>query len=297
MPKPRLFIAVFLALISSFAFSLRAEDKPNTDIIAGLKRGERVNIILKNNISYTGIIKSVISDRIEIDISYDDPVLKGSFSFRARDIKSIIARSTLSKAEKERIIAEKEKKDQERARELAPKTPAEDETAGPAGPAEKKELDDDELLGLLDKFPRGEKWNSKTYQSITGKDAFLRTPEEISFMENYQNWLKALELKEKNANLEFFKKYLPENGWGDEKYTELITKYIRLKVGLSAEEQEFVDKYETWKKTRIIYEAEQKKKQEEEKKKEEEKKTEPAPQPAEEEKPAYEQPPEEPAKE
>ena len=65
--------------------------------------------------------------------------------------------------------------------------------------------------------------------------------------------------------MEFFKKFLPEKGWGEEKYSELITRYIRLKVGLTTEEQEFVDKYEMWKKTRPIYEEDQKKIQEEKK--------------------------------
>ncbi|MBI5779502.1 MAG: hypothetical protein HZA49_08620 [Planctomycetes bacterium] len=285
MTKSKILILVFLALATSAAFSIRAENKQDSDIFTGLRRGERVTVTLKNDVSYTGAIKSIINDRIEVDISFDDPVLKGSFSFRARDIKSIVTRSNLSKVEKDKIAADKEKKESERARELPGKTPSGEEPVEPANPTEKKELKGDELLGLLDKFPQGEKWNGKAYQAIADKSAFLRTSEETAFMENYQDWLKAIELKGKQGDMEFFRKYLPEKGWGEEKYTELITKYIRLKVGLTAEEQEFVDKYEIWKKARPIYEEEQKKKQEEEKKE-----SKPAPESAPEEEPPAENP-------
>lgn len=297
MSKSETIITAFVLLITGITFSIWAENKQDPDIFTGLRRGERVTVELKNNLSCTGIIKSIIGDRIEIDISYDDLVLKGSFSFHARNIKSILARSTFSKTEKDKIASEKEKKELERARELPPKTPDNEESAEPANPTEKKELNEDELLDLLNKFPQGEKWNGKAYEAIKDKNAFLRTPEETSFMENYQNWLKAIELKGKNSDMEFFKKFLPEKGWGEEKYSELITRYIRLKVGLTTEEQEFVDKYEIWKKIRPIYEEEQKKKQEEDKKQEEEKKSEPTPPPATEEEPAQEDqhPPESPS--
>jgi len=282
MTKSKALILVFLALITSVAFSIWAENKQDSDIFAGLRRGERVTIAIKNSLSYTGIIKSIIGDKIEIDISYDDPVLKGSFSFHSRDIKSILARSTFSRSEKDKIASEKEKKELERARELPPKTPDNKEPAEPVNPTEKKELSESEILDLLNKFPQGEKWNGKTYEAIKDKNAFLRTAEEISFMENYQDWLKAIELKGKQGDMEFFKRYLPENGWGAEKHTELITKYIRLKIGLTPEEQEFVDKYELWKKLKAEYEEEQKKIQEEQNK-----------QPAQEEEPAPEEQPSE----
>lgn len=275
MLKSKITSSILFVLITSIAFSVWAENKQDSDMFAGLRRGERVTVNLKSNLSYTGIIKSVIGDMIEIDISYDDLVLKGSFSFHARDIKSILARSTYSKAEKDRIESEKERKELERARELPPKTPDNDETSEPANPKEKKELNEAELLELLNKFPQGEKWNGTTYEAIKDKSAFLRAPEETSFLENYQNWLKAIELKGKNSDMEFFSKFLPEKGWGEEKYSELITRFIRLKVGLTTEEQEFVDKYEKWKKIRPIYEEEQKKKQEEEKMQQEEAKEQP----------------------
>lgn len=285
MTQSKTIIIILLALINLITFPIWAENKQDSDIFAGLRRGERVTVNLKNNLSYTGIIKSIINDKIEIDISYDDLVLKGGFSFHSRDIKSILARSTFSKTEKDKIAAEKEKKELEGALELPPKNSDNEELTEPANPTEKKEMKGDELLDLLNKFPQGEKWNGKTYEAIKDKNAFLRTPEETSFMENYQDWLKALELKGKNGDMEFFKKYLPEKGWGEEKYSELITRYLRLKVGLTTEEQEFVDKYEIWKKTRPIYEEEQNKIQEDKKQEEENKASEPTPPPAKEEEP------------
>ena len=275
MEKLKIAIVVFIMLVAGITFSVWAEDKKDSDMLAELRRGERVTVTLKSNLVYTGIIKSIINNKIELDVSYDDPVLKGSFSFQARDIKSILARSTFSQIEKDRIAAEKEKNESERVRELPANNLVETKPSAPVETTEKKELSDEELLGLLKKFPQGEKWNGKTHETIKDKNAFLRTTEEDSFLENYQDWLKAIELNDKNGDIYFFKRFLPENGWGEDKYIELINRYANFKIGLNAEEQEFVDKYEICKKVRPIYEEEQKKIQEEKVKEEEAKSLEP----------------------
>jgi hypothetical protein len=262
MVKLKILIPVFIALGVLALNFLWADEERGNDAFAGLSRGERVTVALKNNISYTGIIKSLIDDRIEIDISYDDPVLKGSFTFRLRDIKSILARANISSLEKERIASRKE----QIAPARNPNSAGNTEEKEPDSLPEKKELDEDGMMNLLHKFPQGELWNDKAYRDIADNKAFLRTPEESEFMEHYQYWLKAIEMQKNQDDMGLFIRFLPKDGWGEEKHTELITKYIRLKIGLTAEEQEFVDNYELWKKTRLIYEEGQKKRQAEEEK-------------------------------
>lgn len=258
MFKSKKAITVFAALGFLLANLVWAGGDSEKDIFAGLNRGERVTVFLKNNISYTGIIKSIISDKIEMDISYDDPVLKGSFSFRRRDIKNIQARVNISRSERERIEARKEQIKPDKN----PNSKPEFEPAAPEAQPEKKELNEDEIIDLLNKFQPGELWSDKGYQDILDKNVFIRTDEENEFLENYQDWLKAIEMKKRQGDMDFFAKFLPEDGWGEEKHIELITRYIRLKIGLTAEEQEFVDKYEFWKKIRALYEEEQKNLQE-----------------------------------
>ncbi|MDI6732815.1 MAG: hypothetical protein QME51_01450 [Planctomycetota bacterium] len=241
----------------------RGQLKSN-DLFKGLRRGQRVIIVLNNNISYSGIIKSIIDNKIEIDVSYDDPILKGSFSFRTRNIKSIISLTSLNLEERKKMILAKESlTDTAKEKHSSMTTKPLDEEQEATDNAKTTSSDDESqkrlAQELLSKFPPGETWNQKTYQTILDKNEFLRTPEEKDFLKNYNQWLKATELKEKEDRFSFFQRYLPENGWGEEKYTDLITKFIRLKIGLTSEEQEFVDKFELWKKTRIEYEEEKKK--------------------------------------
>ena len=282
------FLFVVLPLILFYAIHSGADDKKDTpSIFKGLNRGERITIILNNQLVFTGIIKSIINNKIEIDISYDEPILKGSFSFDSKDIKSIKSRFSIGEAEKEKIISNKEKalSEQNQPKQLPVPNTDEINKEGPVTDTTQTKIDEEDentkkskLLDLLKQFPPGEIWNAKNYETISDKNAFLRTAEENNFLEQYNLWLQALELKEKIDRLDFFKRFLPENGWGDDKYQELITKYIRLKVGLTSEEQEFVANFGIWKQARIEYE-EEKKKQEEEQKKNDTEITPPSPNP------------------
>jgi hypothetical protein len=282
------FLFVVLPLILFYAIHSGADDKKETpSIFKGLNRGERITIILNNELAFTGIIKSIINNKIEIDISYDEPILKGSFSFNSKDIKSIKSRFSIGEPEKEKIISTKEKalSEQNQSRQLPVPNTDEINKEEPVTDTTQTKIDEEDentrkskLLDLLKQFPPGEIWNAKNYETISDKNAFLRTAEENDFLEQYNLWLQALELKEKIDRLDFFKRFLPENGWGDDKYQELITKYIRLKVGLTPEEQEFVVNFGVWKQARIEYE-EEKKKQEEEQKKNDTEITPPSPNP------------------
>jgi hypothetical protein len=279
------FLFVVLPLILFYAIHSGADDKKDTpSIFKGLNRGERITIILNNQLVFTGIIKSIINNKIEIDISYDEPILKGSFSFNSKDIKSIKSRFSISEELKEKIIADKE---EALATQTQKKPLPQPDLNGekPVTDTTQTKIDEEDentrkskLLDLLKQFPPGEIWNAKNYETISDKNAFLRTAEENNFLEQYNLWLQALELKEKMNRSDLFKRFLPENGWGDDKYQELITKYIRLKVGLTPEEQEFVVNFGIWKQARIEYE-EEKKKQEEEQKKNDTEITPPSPNP------------------
>ncbi|MFH0888715.1 MAG: hypothetical protein V1871_05840 [Planctomycetota bacterium] len=278
-------IILSLTVLLSSVYLLADDKNSNKDIFKGLQRGERITIILNDELAFTGIIKSIINNKIEIDISYDEPILRGSISFNSKDIKSIKSRFSISEAEKEKIISTKEKtlSEQNQSRQLpVPNTPARLDTRSggdeinnekPVTDTTQTKIDEEDentkkskLLDLLKQFPPGEIWNTKNCEIISAKNAFLRTAEENDFLEQYNLWLQALELKEKMDRSDLFQKFLPKNGWGDDKYQELITKYIRLKVGLTSEEQEFVVNFGVWKQARIEYEEEKKKQEEEQKK-------------------------------
>jgi len=279
---------ILLLIIFLPTIFLSADEKNlNQNIFKGLQRGERITIILNNGLAFTGIIKSIINNKIEIDISYDEPILRGSFSFHSKDIKSIKSRFSVGEAEKEKILSKKERDLTEQTQlNPLPKTKTnEANNEEPVTVTTQTKMDTDaekeKLLDLLNQFPPGKIWNTKNHEIISDKNDFLRTAEEKSFLEQYHLWLKAIELKEKIDRLDFFKRFLPENGWGEDKHQELLSKYVRLKVGLTSEEQEFVDKFEIWKKARIEYE-EEKKKQEEEQKKNDTEINQPSPNPEEE---------------
>jgi hypothetical protein len=275
-----LLLVIFLS-----PFSLLGDDKKlDQNIFKELQRGERVTIILNSGLSYTGIIKSIINNKIEIDISYDEPILRGSFSFHDKEIKSIQSRFSIGEALKEKIIEEKERTlPQLTQPKHSPTTTTEQPNKGQNSSSTNQantngNNDESEkaiLLDLLRQFPPGKTWNAKTYETLSAENEILRTDEEKRFLDQYDLWLQAIALKEKIDRLDFFKRYLPENGWGADKHEELITKFIRLKVGLTPEEQEFVDKYETWKRARVEYEEE--KKNQEENKKENNTETNPSP--------------------
>jgi len=238
--------------------------KKNTpDLYQKLQRGDRVTIVLKNQVSYTGIIKSIINDKIELDISYDDSVLKGSISFQDKDIASITSRISLTPEEKERILKLKETQPEAAPSSEAPApTKVKTETA----PVEESAPSQEFLLALLTRFPPGENWNQDVYSKITSKNTFARTEEEKEFYNQYIFWQQAVELKQKLNRKDFYSNYPQQDGWGESKYQELLTKYARTGVPLNADEQGFINNYKLWQMARAEFEEEKAAQAEKEKK-------------------------------
>ena len=105
-------LAIYLLLILTTGIPLsRTATAHSTqeDIFSGLNVGSRVEITLRTNRSFKGEVKTIRPDRITLDISYDDPSLKGEISFSKGDIKHIILLTPMSQTEKDKTLTRKEK--------------------------------------------------------------------------------------------------------------------------------------------------------------------------------------------
>lgn len=270
---------IFLWLLSYFLVGSLGTEKlglnlfaQEADLSKGLQPGDRVEVVLKNNQVFSGIIKAIKSDRITLDISYDDPVLKGIISFFWDDIKDIQQLRKLADDEKKQILSEKEqflkkyKKEIQLTQIPSPeKAPPQEPEVKPEKPEKSKEEKEQErLLALLAEFPLS-KWNQTKYNEIMQKIPIFRTAEEQKFLEIYNDWLKAVELNARLERQKLLEKFPPEKGWGEEKYRWLSRKFIVIGVALTAEEKEFVDRFKDWQKALEEKKEEEKKKEVEEK--------------------------------
>lgn len=243
--------------------------QPPKDVFASVKRGDRVTVILNNEASFSGEVKIILKNKIEIDVSYDESSLSGTIAFNRRDIREIIIMPPMDDSAKKEIKEQKEAATQKYQSELPPK-----KTSGEAAEAAATSKDDEALLlSLLDKFPPGQVWNKQRYDEIKNTAPYLQTEEEKEFLGQYESWVQAQTFREKSDRRALLRKFPPENGWSEEKFKDLTNRFTRTGVALSGEEQEFVNKYPDWIKARAEQEEELKKKAEEEAKEPE---TEPA---------------------
>ncbi|MBI4712047.1 MAG: hypothetical protein HY762_01875 [Planctomycetes bacterium] len=251
--------------------------KEQVDIFKGLKRGDRVKIILNNGNAFAGEIKVILKTKIEIDVTYDDPALSGTISFQKRDIKQIEVLSALEPAEKKSVTEQKKKAIKSITSTSSSSEP--EETEPPTETISEAEKEERELLSLLDKFPPGEVWSKKRLEEIKDANPLSRTAEEKEFLDVYEKWLKAQELVARKNRRELLTKFPPGADWNEDKFKDLSTRFVRLGVSLSKDEQEFVDKYSDWLKARVELEEEERKKKEQEAKEKETKETPPSPTP------------------
>lgn len=266
MIKKYFFPFVLCGIISLITL---AEEETKPDIFSDLKLNDRIEITLKNGKSFSGLVKTLTRAKITLDISYDDPDLKGTMTFDKKNIKDIKNLPRLDEAEKKRIISEKARRDEAYLKALKKQPPPGEEKPSEVTepPTEKtnEEKEEERLRALLKKFPPEAGWNEARKIDISEKMTLARRKEEQEFLEVYNDWVKALELKAKEDRRLLLEKFPQEKGWGEEKYLEISTRIARIHVGPSAEEQEFINKYEDWKRA-----VEEKKAEEEAKKKKEE---------------------------
>ncbi|MFH1228745.1 MAG: hypothetical protein V1701_12695 [Planctomycetota bacterium] len=231
--------------------------KEQKDVFAGIKRGERITIVLNNRNTFTGEIKYVIKDKIELDITFDSPTLMGTMAFKRKDINEIRKLDALDESVKTEIKDKKKTEAKKNKAEAANKKDS--NTASVPEQQESGSQDESKLLALLDKFPPGKVWNKARYDEIQAIALYLQTPEEKEFLVSYEDWNKAQSIQEELNRKHILEKFPPGVDWNEARFKELSTKFTRLGISLTEIEQEFIDKYPDWIKAKIEAEEEQKK--------------------------------------
>ncbi|MFA5794652.1 MAG: hypothetical protein WC980_06255 [Candidatus Brocadiia bacterium] len=237
--------------------------KDQKDVFAGLKRGERVTIILNNRNTFTGEVKYIIKDKIELDITFDSPTLMGTMSFTRKDIKEIRKLDALDETDKTEIKNTKKAEAKKNKATAVNKTYASEPSAPES--SESYSQDESKLLALLDKFPPGKVWNKTRYEEIKAASINIQTSEEKEFLAVYENWNKAIAIKEKTNRKNLLEQFPPGPEWNENKFNELSTKFSRIHVMLTETEQEFINKYPDWVLAKVEAEEEKKKQEEAEK--------------------------------
>jgi len=185
----------------------------------GLRRGDRVRMVLKSKCTFSGVVRVVSADTVTLDLRWEERGVEGTMSFRsslvrkvevlaAWDLAELEERRThrikrLREAEEDlkRVAAEREavRQADEEARSQA--AMEESKSAAPAKPgapagsltAEEKEKG----IALLKEFPPTEGWGTasdKTLDWLTIKFATVGaalTAAEQRFVDNYDLWMKA----------------------------------------------------------------------------------------------------------
>ena len=234
---------IFLILLSGILVNaLIAKEE---DIFSTLKINDHVVLTIKNGHVFSGIIKYMKKDRIILDVSYDDPALKGTITFYRDNIKNIESLMPLTDVEKKRIISEKESRLKSYRQEIKEKKA---EVLVETAPQPAEEIDQENLSALLEKFPPEDGWSLQKKNDILQKVESLRSEDEKEFLTVFDDWSKALALKGKEDQASLLEKFPPGKVWSKEKYTEITTRIARIKVGPSKEEQEFVDNFDAWEK-------------------------------------------------
>jgi len=265
-------------LFSALCFlpSLPCIAEETEDIFSGLKKGDRIEITLKNDNTFRGEITVFNKDRITIDITYDEPELGKQLTFSKKEIKEIEVLSALSNKEKEDILKKRKEdlpEEQEEAARLKTEEPPQSTPETPKAPEKTPEEQEKErLMKLLERFPPDKGWDEAKYEELVKKDSLFQKEEEKVFLASYQDWKKAVEMKGRADRRALLEKYLPEDGWNKAKAQEISTRFVRRKVSPTPEELEFAAKFADWEKA--LAEREEEKKLEGQKKKEQSEKEE-----------------------
>jgi hypothetical protein len=254
-------------LIVCFIFCIALPLIADEDIFSGLNIKDNINVILKNGNGVKGMVRYITKDKVVVDISYADPDLKGTITVYKKDIRMIDSLLALTDIERKKMMQEKESR-LKKYREEIKSIPKIEQENSPESKREKPVIteessEEEKLAILLVKFPPEKGWDEKKKNYILEKMEVSRTDEEKEFIKVFDEWRKAIEVKSKTERQSILEMFPPEKGWSKEKYQEISTRWARIKVGRTEEEQDFVSKFSQWEKA-----LEEKKKQEEEQKKE-----------------------------
>ncbi|MBI2921295.1 MAG: hypothetical protein HYY18_09460, partial [Planctomycetes bacterium] len=217
------------------------------DVFEGLKRGDRVLITMVEGGSFKGVVKSLVGDNLRIDVTGDSSAASGSVVFERRDVRKVVVLGTLTPEEMDRTG--------ETGKEEGEETGTKPENGGEGEkPKEEEPTEEEKAAALLAKFPSPD-WSAKRKAEIEAKAEFERSEEEREFLVRYGDWANAMEGLAKLARLELLKKFPPKDGWGEPRYRKLKDRFIVMGIPLAEDEQEFVDRFEDWKKGLAEYEA------------------------------------------
>jgi hypothetical protein len=188
----------------------------------GVRRGDRVRLVLSSKIPFLGIVRSVTAGHVCLDLRWEERGVEGTMTFTADRVRKVevltawdvneleerrverLKRLQDAEADLKRIADERESVRQaEAAARAKAETPA---AGGAAGAAKKGSMasaggltaeEKERGIELLKEFPPTEGWGSdkdKTLDWLTVKFATVGaalTPAEQRFVENYSLWLKA----------------------------------------------------------------------------------------------------------
>ena len=261
--KNTVIASVFLVILLS-AGLLPAEEQ-SVDPFSELNRGDRIRITLKDGQTLTGEIKFMSDKKLILSVTYEETLLKGSIGIIKDQIITVEKLDPISQSEKRDRFYEKHleldrlqqkaETDKWKIRDTSDDFLPTETTEPETQPEETVVLDPDRLLN---NFPPDEGWGERKYQAIRQKQPWQISTRESEFLKSYEQWKTAKSLKEKEARQKLLEKFPPSNGWGEEKYKEITTRFIRVGVNPHGPDKEFAGNFEDWKKALQEHEAEEK---------------------------------------
>jgi hypothetical protein len=280
---------VYSKVVSALVFVTVLACQPQDDLLR-FQNKDLVEIVLKNGRAFKGVITESNPDHITLDLSADNPKLRGTVTLDRVNIKSerkikrfdekTIAKlreerdkalQALAQAEAERKSRiEKEEKERRKIKDTADNEKRKEKDKGDLQSEQEKLKQLNEGYKLLEKFDP-DIWGPKYSELLT---KFIRTgaalsDEEKEFLDNYETWKLARDHRNEsnrklNDGLGLLKEF-PSDEWGEAKYNE-IEKKLSEGAPLSEQERKFYKNYDLWKIGKEHMDAQEKKSQEEPKK-------------------------------
>ncbi|KAF0246510.1 MAG: hypothetical protein FD180_615 [Planctomycetota bacterium] len=201
------------------------------DPFEGLKRLDRVTVTDKDGDTVRGIVRSILRGRLSVQIEGREG-LTGSLVFE---------RKSVSKVEKTGIATEEELKAASESAAAPREGFAEPERVEP-----KVEAAPPPQRPVLEAFPPKD-WSVARRDEVLSRAPYLRSKNEREFLDRFDEWREAIESRDRLARSALLKKFPPGTTWNESTCDRL--RYTLAIVGraLTAEEREFVEKYEAWK--------------------------------------------------